>query len=184
MHLTKLTILAAAGLAHIQAATIPPKVHNTTLVLLESRPVNGGVLETWGLPTLNDVAAFSAQASEDIPTLHRRCGSNNIFCDGNNLAYRPACERLLEIFDKDQGRDVDPRALGLWMNYDIGMCAVSWHHTVPGLKYGHLVKAGYNTFWECFKGRGVSGYATDVNLNGVCTVQCLSSAGLCFRFDQ
>lgn len=181
MLLHNLALLVAAGLSSVHAMTIPT-INNTTLVLLDSHHVDGVTIQTWGFPTIEAANAAVFAAAADTPTLSRRqCGDRRIECHGSNLAHRTGCERLLETFDKDQGREVDPRAVGLWYS-GVGYCAVSWHHPVPGLRFGHLVRAGYDTFWECYKGQSVSGYATNVNLNGVCNIQCLSSSMTCFRF--
>jgi hypothetical protein len=201
MQFHTIVALLAAGLApaHVQAAAIPA-TNSSSLVLYHTRILDVGTLEYWGIPqpegaisvaSVNndfdwdagwgdsekyDPAAFVSARGIIQP----RCGSNQVHCANSNLAHAPACSKLYSTLFKNPRGGIDPNVRGVLYNGDGGSCVFSWHHHVPNMQNGFLLSAAEKMAWGCAGNVGISAYATDVSLNGVCTVQCLSSARNCF----
>ncbi|KAL2130455.1 hypothetical protein VTI74DRAFT_6366 [Chaetomium olivicolor] len=194
MQLQNIALLVAVGLAHVQAASVPTS-NGVPLVPVYSRVVGNGTLSFWGLPGSDKAAStfdwekgWGEGAAFVYPTpspsVQRRCGSNQVHCATSNYALTTSCEELINVLWSNPGGWLpdDVRVISYASRPDL-TCAISWYNRVPNNRYAYLIPAAQSTFENC-KHRsatgGVTGYATDVNLNGVCTVQCLSNALTCF----
>ena len=113
--------------------------------------------------------------------IQARCGSNQHHCADSNLADTMTCASLTSILTQNRRGGIDPNVrVVLHYNNEGGTCVISWHDHVPNMVNGYLVTAANKVLWSCGVSQTrVSGYATDVSLNGVCTTQCLSSARNC-----
>lgn len=197
MQLNTIAVLFAT-LVHVQAAAIPA-TNSSSLVLYHTRILDdGGTLEYWGIPLAE--GGISAQAANDFDWdagwggsetyaspafdsargVQARCGSNQVHCSNSNLAYATACGKLFSSLSNNPKGVINPNVRGIIYVGDGGNCVFSWHHHVPGIQNSDLISAASAMIWRCARNVGLSAYATDVNLHGVCTVQCMSSARSCF----
>ncbi|KAL2269558.1 hypothetical protein VTJ83DRAFT_1742 [Remersonia thermophila] len=180
MHFATTTALLTAALAaSVHAAPSAPVLDDPNLIILHTFELEHGTAYELGLK--NSTAAAAAATTEpEASRLRRRCGSNQVQCRNDNKSTYVACDELIKDLDKDRHRLFDPSAIG-WYHIDSWgtICYVTWPRTVPGLKQGHVVSAARKTLGTCNGGARVSGIARDVNLNGVCTFQCLSSSSVC-----
>lgn len=198
MHLPTVAAVLAVGLAHA-APTALTAANVSSIILLHTRIMDTGRLEYWGLPSPDGVASkFNwddgwddpAESWVPEPALQRRCGGNHVHCHDSNIAHGNVCDIMINILRNNPGAAIDPLAIGVYWIEGNTRCGVSWHHSdIPNMRNGYLVNAALKTRASCTRDTHiardvVSGYATEVSLNGVCTVQCLSMATTCFRFDQ
>lgn len=123
-------------------------------------------------------------ASNETSALNKRCGSNQIHCDYTyNRAITGICGLLMDALGGDAGLSASQYTSLCFTATNLAnnnMCCVSWQETIPGLKRGHLLSAATSTF-SCSQNELVSGWAGDVSLNGVCTVQCLTNQVSCWN---
>jgi hypothetical protein len=146
--------------------------------LVHAQAVNGllwTVYDDESRPLLEDLVRESSK-------LERRCGSNNIQCDYVNWrANSPLCSMIVDLVASDWARqhfigphtDICMTAEELPDNEDT--CCISWPVRLPDLKFSMLWGAAAPMRSRCTRDNFVSARATDVDLAGTCTVQCLSS---------
>lgn len=123
---------------------------------------------------------LTADSADGAPALQRRCGSNQVRCDYQS--YR-ADTRICGLLMDAVGGDARLSASQLTdlcftvSNPDLQgnpRCCMSWPRRISGLVRGHLLGAATASF-RCDRDTLVSAYVSDVDLNGYCTVQCLSN---------
>ena len=196
LHLQVIAVLLTAGWAHIQAAALPRAAFNSSsLVLLHTRILDNGRLEYWGAPTAEGEATsdfgwdvgwgnpepYDPAAFVSAPA-QRRCGSNQVHCSNANLGSTQACQVLIDALRSNPWGIIPLPSYGMFTITDHGRCGLNWGGQIPGLLNGYLIPAATHTLAGCSNcSPSVSGYATDVNLNGHCTVQCLSKSVGCFN---
>ena len=161
------TVILVAG---ILGAFATPVARDTELILLSSKLVPDGNLTIWGVPPNEERNAISA----DNTAISKRCGSNDVTCSSDHQASRNVCNMLLSNLAASAGNGIStsPRAICLSSSGD--KCCVTWASAVNGLTQGELVDAASKIAQVC-GGSPLSGLARNVNLNGVCTTECLSN---------
>ncbi|KAH8768137.1 hypothetical protein F5883DRAFT_68893 [Diaporthe sp. PMI_573] len=142
------------------------------LVLLNSEITPVGNLTIWGVPDNENsttTAIIDDAAHSDV---QRRCGSNLIECNSSNTAYTTVCSALIGTLSS-AGVSTSPRSICLTQSGN--RCCISWANAVPGMVQRDLYNAANNARSICGGGGTVSARVRDVNLHGVCTIQCLSN---------
>ncbi|SPO04487.1 uncharacterized protein DNG_07172 [Cephalotrichum gorgonifer] len=166
------TIGIGQALATPLAVAESPAQDSDLVVMYEWIDDEGATFTVYGVDESTETSPSEANP------LKRRCGSNQVQCYGNNVASGWACEYLLSgrMFFYDRPIN-DHRSICVLMPNHIDKCCVSWANDLRGAKVAHLVNAGMKTLNQCggVNSKTVSGKARDVNLNGVCTTQCLSN---------
>ena len=185
--LPKIAILIATGLAQAHGAAIA--AHNASShALLHTKVLSSGTLRYWGLPSPEDATRdWDAGWGEPAdgfelprPAIQRRCGGNVIHCADSNLAHSDVCEALVTVLRNHPRVDVADNVRGLVFSAGSLSCCVSWHDYVGNMVQGYLTDAAAKTLGTCGPGGTISGYASEVSLNNICTTQCLSTASSCF----
>ncbi|KAL1841098.1 hypothetical protein VTJ49DRAFT_7429 [Mycothermus thermophilus] len=175
MHLINLAVLAA-GLASVNAAAIHP-LSDPDLVVLKTIDLGDATLYEVGRAN-STTSTPVRSSSEEGSKLQARCGSNQVVCTSHDYSTYLACDGLIRSINQTPHNELDPAAIGLYRVDEYGtICYTAWPQRIPGLRYGHLVSAAWKVNSVCNGGARVSGYAHDVNLNGVCTRQCVNSSG-------
>ncbi|KAK3899493.1 hypothetical protein C8A05DRAFT_18081, partial [Staphylotrichum tortipilum] len=111
------------------------------------------------------------------PHLAPRCGSNIVTCDfASYRAPAAVCGRLMDILGDPATRitEIGGVTAQCYTASDGGKCCISWSRRVAGLRVEMLFGAAVEMMRQCARDGRVSGMAMDVDLAGVCTVQCLS----------
>jgi len=173
--------LSSAAISRFQATDLGTHRNASVPKLVHAAAITGGLLWTVyddeSLPMLN---VTEAEGSNN--TLERRCGSNNVICDyANYRANSPLCGILVSYF-------AEPDAVNWWATSFTAQCmtaeelpspedrcCVSWPYRVTGLKVSMLWGAAAPSRAKCTRDVLVSARATDVDLAGACTVQCMSN---------
>ncbi len=171
--------LSSAAAAAIRATDLGAHRNSTVPKRVHAEVVTGGFLWTVyddeSLPTLNVSAA-------EPSTLERRCGSNNIICDWVNYrANSPLCSILVSYAAEADAPKWDASYYTSHcfdseeLPYPENRCCISWPYRVTGLKASMLWGAAAPSRSKCTRDVLVSARATDVDLAGTCTVQCMSN---------
>ncbi|EJD46683.1 hypothetical protein AURDEDRAFT_63090 [Auricularia subglabra TFB-10046 SS5] len=135
------------------------------LVVIKTEDTPTGKLVTYGTAGgISDAAVPGALA----------CGSNDVVCDSSNVPSSDACSNLLNVLNSNGGVQLDPTARSICQSANGFQCCVSWASNVSGLHVGDLVSAASKSYNSCVV-NGRSARTLNTNLNGVCTVQCLSN---------
>lgn len=142
------------------------------LVLLDSEITPLGNLTIWGVPDDEDTATTTIIDDSTHSDVHRRCGSNQVQCNSAHSAYTTVCSALIDSL-RNVGVSTAPRSICLSQSGN--QCCISWANPAPGLVQTQLSNAAIKERNNCGGGGSVSAIARDVNLNGVCTSQCLSN---------
>lgn len=168
------TAVFLASLIGAQSAAIVSRNETSQqeLVLLSSETVPAGNLTLWGVSDNGVVATPDLVDDVAHPQVDRRCGSNQVVCDGSNMAYTSVCNALISTLS-GAGVSTSPRAICLSQSGN--QCCISWGNVVPGLVQNSLYNAANNARNGCGGGGLVSAVVRDVSLHGVCTNQCLSN---------
>ncbi|KAJ3962730.1 hypothetical protein N0V92_000522 [Colletotrichum tropicale] len=186
MQLNSLTLALVAGLAvNVQGAAILVPRNETAPVLMYSRVVEAGTLEYWGSTsdssaTFDGDAAWENQASWPPVAspagseANAQCGSNNVFCSDTNGAPTDLCKRLVNTLLNNRGVIVPSNVNGISLTSDRSICWIGWRDTITNMPQGNLIDAAATTIGKCGSDDAVSGWAENVNLNNVCSRQCLS----------
>ncbi len=187
MQLSKLAILMAAGLSQVQAAALSGR--NTTVSsLLHTKVLGPGeTLQFWGIPSPEDAtrnwdAGWGQPGPVEAPQptgIQRRCGGNIVHCDGSNVARSDICEALVSTLRNNPRTGVAPNVRALIRTQGSFQCLVAWHDFVGNMVFGYLTDAAAKTLGTCGAGGTVSGWASEVSLNNVCTNQCMSNRADC-----
>ena len=187
MQLTKLAILMASGLAQVQAAALSGR-NTTANSLLYTKVLGPGeTLQFWGMPSPDDAtrdwdAGWGLPGPVEAPRptgLQRRCGGNVVHCDGSNLARSDVCEALVNDLRNNPRKGIAPNVGAIVRTQGSFQCFIAWHDFVGNMVFGYLISAAAKTLGTCGPGGTVSGWASDVSLNNVCTNQCISNAARC-----
>jgi hypothetical protein len=185
MHLKGLLLFVAAGFGIAHAAAVPAV--NATLVLLDETAYEDGTLQVWGGKESGWNAAPSgktaqAAAQAGVQASTQACGTNDVHCSEYNQTGYSACKELIDKIRGSPDQPIHPDGVALyWVNKQGSICQIAWYKKVSGLKYAYVIPAAWKTLNRCSSSGLVSGYATNVNLYGVCNVQCLSSRASCFN---
>lgn len=193
---TPLLLLLVTTLTQLsQTAPAPTNpLNGTDLVPVYTRPLAGGILtyyappssapsafsfdwdQSWGHPSLLPAPPHPSVAN----TLARRCGSNAIHCSTTNQAVTSVCQTLVNSLHDNAGVYIPNTVQSVsWSGGDDGQCFIRWTAQVSGLYQGYLGSAADKTLSQCGGATWVSGWASDVNLNGVCVNQCMSNRDSC-----
>ncbi|KAH0421478.1 hypothetical protein CcaCcLH18_13417 [Colletotrichum camelliae] len=187
MQLNSLALALAAGLAiNVQGAAIRAPHNESEPVLMYSREVEAGTLEYWGSTFESStkfdwVAAWGNQvswppvASPAGLDTNGQCGSNNVVCSDTNRAPTDLCKRLINTLLNSPGVIVPSNVNGVSLTSDRSICWIGWRDTITNMPQGNLVDAAVATMSKCGSAVDVSGWAENVNLNNVCSRQCLSN---------
>ncbi|KAF3811773.1 hypothetical protein GCG54_00014525 [Colletotrichum gloeosporioides] len=186
MQLNSLTLALAAGLAvNVQGAAILPPRNETEPVLMYSRMVEAGTLDYWGSASelsntfdwdtawMNQ-ASWPPVASPAGSEANAQCGSNNVFCSDTNGAPTDLCKRLVNTLLNNRGVIVPSNVNGISLTSDRSICWIGWRDTIINMPQGNLIDAAAATIGKCGSADAVSGWAENVNLNNICSRQCLS----------
>lgn len=181
MFFKQITAVVLAGLIGAQSAAIVTLTRDQTpqqeqesgptLVLLDSEITPVGNLTIWGVPD-NDDSATTTIDDSARSDVHRRCGGNQVQCNGGNSAYTSVCSALIDSL-RSVGVNTSPRSICLSQSGN--QCCISWANPAPGLVQVDLYNAANKARNTCGGGGTVSAVVRDVNLHGVCTNQCLSN---------
>lgn len=180
MFFKQITAVVLAGLIGAQGAAIltrdqPPQQEQEsglTLILLDSEITPLGNLTIWGVPDNEDSATTTIIDDSARSDVYRRCGGNQVECNGGNSAYTSVCSALINSL-RSVGVNTAPRSICLSQSGN--QCCISWANPAPGLVQTELYNAANKARNNCGGGGTVSAIARDVNLHGVCTHQCLSN---------
>ncbi|CAI0641257.1 unnamed protein product [Colletotrichum noveboracense] len=186
MQLNSLTLALAAGLAvNVQGAAILAPRNETEPVLMYSRAVEAGTLQYWG-STSDSPASFDWDAAWENQAswppvaspagseANAQCGSNNVFCSDTNGAPTDLCKRLVNTLLNNRGVIVPSNVNGISLTSIRSICWIGWRDTIINMPQGNLIDAAAATIGKCGSDDAVSGWAENVNLNNVCSRQCLS----------
>jgi len=186
MHLSKIALLIATGLSQVQGAAILAR-DPTPNVLLHTKVLGNGTLEYWGIPSPEDADrnwdegwGLPGPVEPPSPAVQRRCGGNDVHCSNANLARSDVCQALVDDLARNPRAGVPPNVRAIVRHQGSFSCYAAWYDVIGNMVFGYLTNAASKTLGICGPGGTVSGFATDVSLNNVCTVQCLSSAPGCF----
>uniref|UniRef100_L2FJN0 WD-like domain-containing protein n=1 Tax=Colletotrichum fructicola (strain Nara gc5) TaxID=1213859 RepID=L2FJN0_COLFN len=114
-------------------------------------------------------AAILAPRNETAPVL-----INNVFCSDTNGAPTDLCKRLVNTLLNNRGVIVPSNVNGISLTSDRSICWIGWRDTITNMPQGNLIDAAATTIGKCGSDDAVSGWAENVNLNNVCSRQCLS----------
>jgi hypothetical protein len=148
-----------------------PVAREEELVILRTEQTANGTLTFWGVAD----GATSKPPSAFADLEKRQCGSNDVICSGDHTAGVTSCEDLLADLQAHPGTPVNESPRSICRTTVNEQCCVSWANPVPGLVEFNLVSAASKILNFCGVNPRVSGLARNVNLNGVCTTQCLSN---------
>ncbi|KAI1859111.1 hypothetical protein JX265_010588 [Neoarthrinium moseri] len=169
---TVLYLAAVAGVAHVSATPVASSQPGELRFLsAETLPNNKGTLTFYGAAP----SASSPAAGE--PLAPRACSTSDVTCDSDNVPDPAVCGGLIDILREGGSRAVPQSPLSICLTLDganASRCCVTWSAPVPNLDQKYLVPAATKVFNECLP-LGLSGLARNVDLVGVCAVQCLSN---------
>jgi len=185
MQLKPVALLLVTDLAHVKAAAIAAR-NETELVILHEKIVESGVLKFLGIPSLVPADWDWDQESNDAPlisprSLERCCGTNQIHCSNVNQAPASTFRFLIDVL-REYSKAAFPigvRAVGAESGGAV--CYTAFNVAVPGMVIGYLINAARLVVGNCVSGSVISGWASDVNLNGVYANQRVSNRNVCFK---
>jgi hypothetical protein len=166
---TMMTFIAIGLLCVSVQAT--PVARDEELVILSTEQTVNGTLTIWGV---SDGTTSKARSESPFADLQKRqCGSNDVTCSGSHTADINSCFSLITNLENNPGTTLNESPRSICLTQNGNQCCVSWANPVGGLTQGQLVSAATKIFDTCINDR-ISGLARNVNLNGVCTTECLS----------
>ncbi len=168
---TALTFILAS--AQVLAAPAPTE---NGVVLIDTFEVADGTITVYGSDpasvTTNEASA-SEEESLDTPQLSKRCGSNRVSCFNSNKPALNTCRDLVNnVRGSSQVLSNSPRSICLTRSGQ--QCCISWSKDIGRVRESDLHSAASKTMNQCIP-EGLSGKATDVNINNQCLTQCLSN---------
>ncbi|KAK3322838.1 hypothetical protein B0H66DRAFT_495935 [Apodospora peruviana] len=134
-----------------------------TLELAEGR----GTLTIYG-----SNPAFAGSSNATDVQLARRCGSNEIHCDGKHVPALNTCSLLIENV-RTSGLTLNSSPRAVCLNRNNKDCCISWSSDIGSVHELDLYSAAKSSLDRCVTENN-SGRATDVAINGHCLNQCLS----------
>lgn len=168
--LLKTTTLAAV-LAAVQVSALPAPADGS-LVVVETTTLDDGGVITIYCANPASLTSRTAAANPLDSTLVRRCGSNDVRCDGNHVPAYNTCNELLgRIQNSGNQLNNDPRSICL--NRNGKNCCLSWSGDVGSGTESWLYPAARASQDRCVS-EGQSALARDVQLGRGCVLQCLS----------
>jgi len=183
MELKTIAIVFITSLAQAKASAV---VRNETeWFVIHERPIENGKLSYLGIPSIVPAdwdwnSGWDTSEKWVAPqAINRRCGSNQIHCDGSNQAPSSVCQTLVNILIKDPSAGVPSGITALTYSSGSFTCVVAWRGVISNMLQGYLSNAASLTLGNCGASGAVSGYATDVSLNNACATQCLSNRAAC-----
>ncbi|KAJ7615832.1 hypothetical protein FB45DRAFT_757343 [Roridomyces roridus] len=126
---------------------------------------------------LSALAALHAQATPatSLTRARSQCNGDNVNCNLKFAANRVACQQLVNSITANPNHVLPPSPRFICLSLNGDQCCVSWADNVQGLTQGALLPVAQAQL-ECEPGNPVlSSFASDVDLNGECTTQCLSN---------
>ncbi|KAK2751861.1 hypothetical protein CKAH01_17782, partial [Colletotrichum kahawae] len=187
IQLNSLTLALATGLAiNVQGTAIRAPRNESEPMLMYSRMVEAGTLQYWGSTSESSAkfdwdaawenqASWPPVASSAVLYANEQCGSNNVVCSDTNGAPTDLCKRLINTLLNSPGVIVPSNVNGVSLTSDRSICWIGWRDTITNMPQGNLVDAAAATMGKCGSAVDVSGWAENVNLNNVCSRQCLSN---------
>lgn len=182
MRLQTLTLLST--ISSIHAAALPSQ-DTTAPTIVYERPIENGAIRYLGTPSLipsdwDWEAGWGSSSPISLThSLTRRCGSNQVNCSGSNKADKTACQTLVKVLSENPSVPVPPGVTYISATQGTSECYTVSKSQVNSIMFGYLAPAASSILNKCLSGDSVSGWATDVNLNNVCTNQCLSNRASC-----
>jgi hypothetical protein len=152
---------------HFARFTQAAPVNDAELVVTKTITFPQGILTIWS--DVSNVTSSSSKLSA------RACGTNDVVCDGGDNPSVGSCSQLIQIMSQNAGTVLSTAPRSLCLTQQGSQCCVSWADAVNGLSEGSLLPAAEAVQNACVVQQGISGLARNVNLQGVCTSQCLSN---------
>ena len=156
----------ALALAVVVAQATPAPVSDELFVIkTETTPF--GDLVFYG-------AASNLTSSKRSDFEARACGTNNVQCFGSNIPNLASCQHLVSVLSASGGTVLGTSPRSVCLTLSGNQCCTSWADVAPGVTDGDLASAAEDVLAGCVE-NNQSGVARNVNLNGICTTQCLSN---------
>lgn len=166
--------LAVSLLALASSALASPVAAGTSSTAVAHQYEGWRVVET--IPAADGMLVSYEPTTPSLVPAKRQCGSNTVGCDGGNVPSAAACNSLISFLNNNANNRLggNIRSFCFTAGTD-GDCCASWNQNVnSGVLLGNLVPAATAVRNQCVN-FGNSGFANNVNLQGVCLKQCLSN---------
>jgi hypothetical protein len=172
MVFSKSTLLSAVLLI-VGIVGAVPTVEPNEYGLVPTNTVNldsGAILTVWG-----EAPGYKKPRDTSDRLVARACFTGSPICSTNVAPSAGSCNQLIQSLTQNSGNILGDAPRSICLSQNGVQCCISWADVVENVTEGILLASAQTVQNQCVINRASSGLQRNVNLNGICTTQCLSN---------